>query len=212
MSRRHKVRRSGILRSIFRKQRITFLDYGYEGMLPLRLARELDSAPPLLVCRFEDDDPDFYRAWNNDLGEYIGPVWYEEWLPQLELLDEFRHGDTRYTIMRTTAAEDAWRSLWSRTSEDNAVADSIFSGECDLTELKSRILQSDPRCCFSPDEHAENLCEWFYGQSYGGGADEHHAYFHARNPGLVQKLREMIAALPPDSGVHITEDPDDPMW
>jgi hypothetical protein len=74
----HYPQHPAILRSELRKQRITFLDYDHEGMLPLRLAQNLGEAPPLLLCHFEydGDDAEIYRAWNNDMGEYIGPIWY----------------------------------------------------------------------------------------------------------------------------------------
>ncbi len=169
----------------------TFYDYEEEGWLPYELATALGEGLPLLLTRIEGQATDGYYRWNNDTDSREDFIWYEQPLAKLERVAQFDVGLTRYQLHRASNLE-AYLHLWSMASHSWAIADATLSADTDIERLRAVIAE---RGCFDIIRNAGAVAAWAYGHIYGGGSDEHHAVFCARDAARTQKVWEF-------AGVH----------
>ncbi len=162
----------------------TYYDHGEPGWLAYELASTLDEGLPLLLTRMEGNGADMYYRWNSETDSREDFIWYEEPLAQLERMDAFDVGQTHYQVHRASDLE-AYLQLWSMASHEWGIADATLSARTDLEGLRSVIAE---RRQFDIIRSAGLVAPWAYGQIYGGGSDEHHAIFHARDAAVTQRI------------------------
>jgi hypothetical protein len=171
----------------------TFYDYGNEGWLAYACAIERREALPYLLCSIESDQPETYWREGPEPADGVGTIWFAEHLARLELVEEFEivreaFGNvyrTPYKLYRATN-EEAYRAIWAEASRDWSIAETTFSADCDISKLKAKLIVA--RSWFDIPRDTDEVASWVYGQIYGGGADEHHAIFHARDARITHEI------------------------
>ena len=167
---------------------MSYMDYGEEGWLPYELALERGEGKPLVLSRIELCRLETYCRWNNEIGEYEGKPWFETPLGQMELVKDFGIIKGDHYFLHRAIAEKPYVDLWAMTSYDHAAAQASFSFDCDIENLDA-LLRSENY--FDVIKHGDRLATWVYGTVYGGGAGEHHAVFHSRDPSATHRLWEL---------------------
>ena len=162
---------------------ITFYDYGMEGYYAYLLSQK-ENITPYLICCFEMEDEE-YRKWDNYLDKYIGSPWFLKHLKHLSNVDSFSIAHLRYKIFKVTT-EEHYLKIWSMASDDLSVADYVISGESNIELVID---------CIKNSIGFSTIVPWGYTQIYGGGSDEHHAYFHS----LDAEATEFVSAIISDT-------------
>ncbi len=171
----------------------TFYDYGIEGWLAYTRAIQHREGVPYLLCRIEPDQLETYWLETPEPAEGVRTCWFAEHIAQLELVEEFEVeskacGSVSRTLFKLYCAtnEAAYGAIWAEASRDWSIAEATFSADCDIAKLKAK-LSASPNW-FDILQGADAVASWVYGQIYGGGADEHHAIFHARDARITHEI------------------------
>lgn len=173
----------------------SFYDNGTEGWLAYELARDRGEDIPLLLCRIDPDNLDSYHRWNHTTDTEEDFIWFEEALNKLEQVDEFcmsnAYGSRSLFKLHRAVDLDAYLALWAMASYDESIAYATLSADCDIHRLWESL---SGKGFFDVIGQADKISSWAYGQTYGGGADEHHAVFHSRNAAVTQQIWEHVGA------------------
>jgi hypothetical protein len=169
----------------------SFYDYGKEGLYVYEVALERDEPLPFLLCRIEQDGEMYYR-WDNEKEEQEDKVWFGESVKPLEIVDEFevmyRMEAIKYIVFRVNQVQP-YLDIWKEASYEHSIADATLSGDTDLSKLR-KFLSSN--LYFDIDNYIDEIGTWAYSQIYGGGADEHHAFFHSRNSEITHQVWYLV--------------------
>ena len=167
---------------------MSFYDYGDEGWLAYELAKARGEPSPLILTMAIDEKYiDQYRRYDDD-GEYEDDVWFEQPMSRLKLVKEFKEDGVTYARLHQATDFEAYIALWAESSRNWYIADATFSADCDLYQLEKRLRRNNDVDIL---RDSGEIATWAYGQIYGGGADEHHAVFHSRDPRATQRIWEM---------------------
>jgi hypothetical protein len=180
----------------------TFYDYGIEGWLAYTRAIESREGAPYLLCRIDPDHPEYYWIHDYESDSIIETIWFAEHIAQLELVEEFDfESDVFEYIGRAPLKlyrainEEAYCAIWAEASRGWSIAEATFSADCDIAKLKATLGASP--YWFDSLRDTDDVASWVYRQIYGGGADEHHAIFRARDARITHE----ICMLAGDAGV-----------
>lgn len=147
--------------------RASFYEPEDVGMAVLDLAQAFAQGPPLLLCAGGQAP-----------------------LPTLCELEVLCYGQRqRYTLHQVTDP-DAYAWLWAAAGQEDCVAEAVFAADTDRVALQDHLRRWG-RCDVL--RHGADFGAWAYGLVYGGGADEYHALFHARDPALTTWLWNQVA-------------------
>lgn len=180
----------------------TFYDAQAEGWLAYAHAIERGEDVPYLLCRFDLEQPALYWREGDELEGRIGTDWFEGHLAQLELVEQFECSSevyggvhrVQFRLYRATN-EKAYCAVWAEASRDWAIAEASLSADCDVSALKVKLSRAPHFFDVVRDTNA--VASWAYGQIYGGGSNEHHAVFHARDGAVTHEIWTSSA----DSGI-----------
>lgn len=152
-------------------------DFGEVGLL----AAEADGCAPWLVAQFDCQYGDWWRSTCARL-------------PSLELRRLAHvHADKALAIYRATDL-DAYRKLWSMTSEDRNITLACVSGRAEPGQVLDTIEQLGGVSGFREATWLSQRCGWGYMHMWGGGADEHHAMFHAQEAAISNRVYQYAAS------------------
>lgn len=146
--------------------RASFYEPEDVGMSVIALAHAFAQGPPLLLCAG---------------GQALLPTLFE--------LEVLCHGQPQRYTLHQVSDLDAYAWLWADAGQDDCVAQAVFSADTDLAALQAH-LRHWGHCDLL--RHGADFGAWAYGLVYGGGADEYHALFHARDPALTHWLWEQV--------------------
>ncbi len=163
---------------------IEFDDYSGEWLIPLLIAEKNGEEPPFFVCSF-DDTCFISGQWDGNKYIHTEP-WYAPLAERLQLVKTLCNGN--YQVFRVNDI-DAYHLIWMRLSRDCSIAHSVFSADCDLKALERKL---SGQGYFEP-ECIKKFASWGYGQQYGGGSDEHYAYFCAKNACDIDQFHTLLA-------------------
>ena len=151
---------------------LVFTHDGVEGLIPRRIAQELNQLP-LLLCRFEAG---YDYEWNRN------------WLEQLSEVRSWQDssGSSKYSVYLADHRE-AYQQLWLRTGLDDAVCEAVLSPEVSVEHLSKHLANNHG--ILDPIRLDAN---WSYSLQYGGGADEHLAHWRSKRPALNARVAELI--------------------
>ncbi|MGV3525066.1 MAG: hypothetical protein ACO1RX_12620 [Candidatus Sericytochromatia bacterium] len=139
--------------------RASFYEPEAVGLAVLELVQTFAQGPPLLLCTGG-------RA----------P------LPMLCELQVLWHGQPQRYTLHQVSDTDAYARLWAAADQEDCLAEAVFAADTDLAALQAHLHRWG-RCDLL--RHGADFGAWAYGLVYGGGADEYHALFHARDPALT---------------------------
>ncbi len=163
---------------------IEFDDYSGEWLIPLRIAEKNGEDLPLFVCSY--DNTSFTPGqWGEETSIHTEP-WYAPLTERLQMVTTLCDGG--YQVFRANDI-DAYHLIWTRLNRNHRIAHSVFSADCDLPALESKLLTWN----YYNSECFTSFASWGYGQRYGGGSDEHYAYFCAKNTGDIELFHTLLA-------------------
>lgn len=146
---------------------LTFYDHDMEGYYASLLSQK-ENSNPYLICCFEMEDEE-YRKWDNNLDKHVGSPWFLKHLEKLTEVNSFSTAQFEYKIYKVTN-EEHYLEIWSMASDDLSIADYVISGVSNIDLVID---------CIKSNIDLSTVIPWGYTQIYGGGSDEHHAYFHS---------------------------------
>lgn len=162
---------------------LTFYDYGMEGYYASLLS-QLENSNPYLICCFEVEDEE-YRKWDNDLSKHIDSPWFLKHFEKLTEMNSFSTAQLKYKIFEVTN-EEHYLEIWSMTSDDLGIADYVISGLSNIDLVIDSIKNNI-------DIDLSTVVPWGYTQIYGGGSDEHHAYFHSLDGKATEFIYNIVS-------------------
>lgn len=174
----------------------SYYDVGTEGWLAYELAVSRGEESPFLLCRIDAEHLDAYR-YNAELEAYEDDPWYHESLIQLGKVAEFPiKSSLRSVVYGVYRVSDigAYRKIWARVSSNCSIAVATLSADARMDLLEKKLSETKT---FDLIGDAHLIGSWAYGQIYGGGADERHAVFCARDPKLTHELWSYVG----DAGI-----------
>lgn len=165
---------------------ISFDDTGDEGEAIFKLSQELDKRNPYLICYF-DRRMKYYR-YDYETTEFEDFIWYEDDIRALKEIKRFFDKYGEYIIYEVTD-EYAFLKIWEMASDDLNIAQFVVSHDSNLNEVE-KILKENY-------DYLEKLKEepslsWAYSQVYGGGSDEHHGIFYAKDAKHTDKIASYL--------------------
>ena len=102
-------------------------------------------------------------------------------------MSSFSIAQLEYKIYKVTE-EEPYLKIWSMVSNDLGIADYVISGASNINQVID--------CIKSNIEHSHldlsTVVPWGYTQIYGGGSDEHHAYFHSLDGKATDFIYEKV--------------------
>lgn len=146
------------------------------------IAAASDSAPPWLVVSVQQGSLHGWRRQTARLG--IGIAAAQDHRYGTDFVGVYRANDT-----------DAYRMLWQRLDHEDGIVQVAACGH----NAAKRVLDA----YMGADRHDFRTCNalsqrlgWIYTHVHGGGAGEHHAMFHAKDPALTNRVVAYAAKQP----------------
>lgn len=90
----------------------------------------------------------------------------------------------------------AYRALWHDMDKDSGIVRATVCGRDDPAYVLDSFVSLGFRTGFRECNFLSRRHGWAYTHVYGGGADEHHAMFHAQDPAVTNRVVEYAAARP----------------
>jgi hypothetical protein len=91
---------------------------------------------------------------------------------------------------------DAYRALWRDMDKDSGIVRATVCGRDDPVRVLKSFASVGLRSGFRESNVLSRRHGWVYTHIYGGGADEHHAMFHAQDPAVANRVVEYAATQP----------------
>ncbi len=167
----------------------SYYDGGKEGLYAYQLACTQQQIPLLLV-QINEDDPEYYWTYDHETECVQEECWYAAPLARLELYREFTvrrppYGQHEHYRLYRVTDFGAYVDLWARSSDENSIAIATLAADCDVTALERALRR---QYGLNLIREGDAIASWAYQLIYGGGAAEHHALFHSRDPSLTHYI------------------------
>lgn len=171
-------------------EKLTFLDYGEEGLFVLNLTNKEPN--PYLICCLEFEEEN-YKLYHSESDVTEDQCWFQNEVNSLKLITSFdahiNFHNFRYMIFEVTDKQ-AYLNIWAMASHDLSIADYTVSGDCDIIRIIDCLKGNK---YFDDEDFDVKLASWVYTQHYGGGSDEHHAVFYSKYPQNTDELLKQIS-------------------
>ena len=169
---------------------ITFFDYDGEWLIAPLVAKESGEANPILVCLTKNEDRDNCHRVCPDEYEVTSILWHQIYTDKLNLIRTFERNckepNTHFTYQIYEITDlNAYHSIWLRSGTNHSIAQYVFSSDCNLNQLEI-LLSKSP---FLDSQSFKSLATWSYWQQFGGGVDEHFAYYFSKKPEQITKFK-----------------------
>jgi hypothetical protein len=159
-----------------------FGEYNGYGEVALLAAAE-DSVPPWLVVNVQRCS---LHAWRRHTA-------------RLEVGAVAAHAHAHYTdfigVYRADNV-DAYHALWERLDYGDGIVQAAVCGHNSAEQVLKTFIAADYRSDFRLCNALSQRLGWIYTHVHGGGASEHHAMFHAKDPAQTNRVVAYAAKQP----------------
>lgn len=154
-------------------------DQDIPGELAFDLSAQTENANPYLICEFPQEQ-------KQSPVSSLSKDWRIALLERSKVLKAFtiKYGNSirkKYLVI-DPVNHDLYSQMWSRTGSDDSFATHAISRDSDLSKIEALLKYN---AWLDITESRNEFGSWIYGPVYGGGSDEYHGLFHAKNPELT---------------------------
>ncbi len=178
-----------------------YMEANKEGLLAHEIAMKFDQENPIMISCISGNEN--YKIYNWDTDKYAAIPWYIKHFKKLTLVDKFNVSENNLTYYFHRVDDlNSYLELWSMSDTDYAIVEATVSTNTDLSSLKNIIKNHNGYIDLL--QASKGISKWVYSLVYGGGSDEYHGVFGAKDSRITNFLWDQLEQNEVDDMLQIS--------